>query len=59
MLLMFNVALPVLESVAVIAVAVTPCVVLGKVMLEVSEATGAGAGVPVPESEAVAVTASP
>jgi hypothetical protein len=48
MLLMFNVALPVLESVAVRLAEVTPCVVLGNARLEVSEATGAATAVPVP-----------
>ncbi len=48
MLLIFSVALPVLESVAVSAAEVTPCVVLGKAMVEVSEATGAAAAVPLP-----------
>ena len=43
MLLMFSVALPVLESMAVRLLEVTPCVVFGKLMLELSAATGAGA----------------
>ncbi len=52
-LLMFKVALPVLESVAVRLAEVTFCVVLGKAMVEVSEATGAAAATPVPDNVVV------
>ncbi len=48
MLLMLSVAFPVLESVAVKLADVTFCVVLGKAILDVSDAAGAGAAVPVP-----------
>jgi hypothetical protein len=51
MLVMFSVALPELESVAVIADAVLPTVVLGKARVCVSLAMGAGAVVPVPVIE--------
>jgi hypothetical protein len=53
MLLMFSVALPVLESVAVRLAEVTFCVVFGKVMVEVSDATGAETPVPVPCSSTI------
>ena len=50
MLLMFSVALPVLESTAVRADAVVPATVLGKASVGVSVATGVAAAVPVPVS---------
>ena len=56
---MFSVALPVLESMAVRLLEVTPCVVFGKLMLELSAATGAGAAVPVPVRVAFALSPSP
>ena len=52
MLLMFSVALPVLESVAVRAEDVLPTVVLGNRTEAVSFAMGAAVVVPVPVSEA-------
>ena len=52
--LMFNVALPVLDSVVDIDAEVEPTVVLARVsVVGESDATGAGAGVPVPDSMAI------
>ena len=52
MLLMFSVAVPVLESTAMSAEEVVPAVVLGKASVGVSVTTGVAAAVPVPVSVA-------
>jgi hypothetical protein len=53
MLLIFNVAFPLLVSVTASGVEVVPAVVLGKASAAVSVATGAGAIVPVPDKAEV------
>jgi hypothetical protein len=53
MLLIFNVAFPLLVSVAASGKAVVPAVVLGKASAAVNAATGAGAIVPVPDKAEV------